>query len=49
MGICDLCGFDHLFHRGVFHSERYIVEYRVVEEDGFLVHIAYEAAEVLDP
>ena len=41
------CSF-HLFLCGSFHSEGYIVEDGVVEEDGLLVDIAYDASERVD-
>ena len=41
------CSF-HLLAGGVLHTESDVVEYRVVEENGFLVDIAYEAAQAVD-
>ena len=48
VGIGDLGCFDDLFHRGVLDAEGYIIEEGVVEEDGFLVDVADEGAQVVE-
>ena len=47
MGIGNLRGSHDLLHGRAFHTEGYVVEYGVVEQDGFLVDVAYQAAQIL--
>ena len=47
VGVGYLGGFNHLLHRGVLHAESNVVEERVVEQDGFLVHIPHQAPQAL--
>ena len=35
-----------MFHRGIFHAEGDVVVERVVEENGFLVHVSDECTQV---
>ena len=48
VGVGDLCSGDDFFHGSTFHSEGYVVEDCVIEEYGLLIHVSYEAPEVLD-
>ena len=45
VGVSYLGSFHHLLHGGVFHTEGYVVEERVVEEYGLLVYVAYEGTQ----
>jgi hypothetical protein len=47
VGIGDFCGSYHFFHGGIVHPEGDVVVETIVEEDSFLVHIAYQASQVL--
>ena len=48
MGVCNLGCSNDLLHGRILDTEGYVVEYCVVEQDRFLIYIAYEASEVLD-
>ena len=48
VGVGDACGFFHLLLRGVVHTKRYVVVESVVEEDGLLVDVADELAQVVN-
>ena len=49
MGVGYLSRFFHLLSRGSIHPEGYIIIKGVIEEDGLLIHIAYQLAEVMHP
>ena len=48
MGIGYLCRFDYLLHCRSFHSESYVVEYGVIEQNGLLIHISDKASQIFD-
>ena len=48
VGVGNFGCFDDLFHRGVLDAEGDVAEEGVVEEDGFLIDVAEEAAQVGD-
>ena len=49
MGVGDFRCMDDLLHGRVFYTEGYVVEYRVIEEDRFLIVVSDKASESLDP
>ena len=46
VGVGNACGAADIVDRGAFDAEGYVVEYGVVEENGFLIYVAHERAEV---
>ena len=46
MGIGYLGSGNDLFHGGIVYTESNVVEETVVEQDGFLIYITYQSAEV---
>ena len=47
MGVGYLGSFDDLLHSGIFHTESDVVVEGVIEQDGFLVDVAHDAAQAM--
>ena len=47
VGVGNACRLLHLLLCGVVHAKGYVSDERVVEQDGLLVHVAYELPEVV--
>ena len=48
VGIGDAGSLFHLFRRGRFHSESDVIIYGIVEQDGVLVDVAHEFAQIVE-
>ena len=46
MGIRYLGSFDNLFHCGILYTESYVIEESVIKENGFLIDVSYQTAQI---